>query len=281
MAQAPSGNQGSLMDRASQFFRGNQNNTGDRGTRQNNTQDNQRGNNNQNNNNNNQNQNDNQNNNRQQQQRDNNQNRDDLNNPENRQTPFDAYKGLWDTVDNSADVAPPFKLDDKLINGTAEKLNFLSDLPEDLQTELAEHFGEKMPAIEKLMNHIGRRAYATSLNHTTALTDKYLNVKGSFDQKGLGRSIKEHMALTGLDAHKAAQTHPIVKETLRMIGKQIAQKHPDASPDWIQEQSIKFFTEMHGALNPTPEATQVIEAKKPGGADFDWDGWTKDVNKAT
>ncbi len=264
MSQAP--NQGSMMQRATEFFRGNQQPNQDRGTRQNNTQSNQPQNNQQQNN---------QPANKNQQQNNNNQNQGDLNNPENRQTPFDAYKGLWDTVDNSAEQAPAFKLDDKLINGTAEKLDFLADLPEDLQEGFTSAFGENAQLVAKLFNHVGRKAYATSLNHTTALTDKYLNVKDTFSQKGLGKSIKEHMALTGLDAHEAAQKHPIVKETLRMIGKQIAQKHPDATPDWIQTQALKFFSEMHGALNPTPEATQQVEAKKPGGQEFDWGEWAK------
>lgn len=271
MAQAPNQSQ-NFLQRAQEYIRGNTQQQPQRGDRQNNNQSNQ-------NRNTQQNDNTQQNNqqpaNRQTQQNQNNNNQDGLNDPENRQTPFDAYKGLWDNVDNSAEQAPDFKLDDKLINGTADTLDFLRDLPEDLQQELSEHFGERMPAISKLMNHIGRRAYATALTHNTALTDKYMKVKDGFSQKGLGRSIKEHMALTGIASHEAAQKNPIIRETLQMIGSKLAKLHPDASPDWIRDKSFEFFKEVNNAMNPTPETTQKQEAVKPGGSDFDWETWGK------
>lgn len=264
MAQA----QPNFMQRAVEYVRGNQPQQGERGTRQNNTQQVQ---------NTQQQPQGSQPNNRQQQQQQNNQNIDDTNNPENRQTPFDAYKGLWDNPDTSAENAPDFKLDDKLINSTADQLDFLRDLPEDMQEGLQAAFGENSAVVAKILNHIGRKAYATSLNHTTALTDKYLKVKGTFDSKGRGREIREHMALTGINSHEAAQKHPIVKETLNMFAQRIARANPDASPQWIQDKALEFFKEMSGALFPnlSKEQTQQEEQKAPGGSDFDWDTWSK------
>lgn len=260
--------QGSFMQRAVEYVRGNTQNQQQRGTQQ--VNDRQQPNNQQQ-------QNNQQPNTRQQQQQQNNQNVDDIQNPENRQTPFDAYKGLWQDVDNSAESAPDFKLEDKLINTTADNLDFLRDLPEDLQEGLNTAFGENVGIVAKVLNHIGRKSYATSLTHSTALTDKYLKVKGNFDQKGLGRNIREHMALTGISSHEAAQKNPFVKETLQMIGQRLARQNPDASPDWIQTKALEFFKEMSGALFPAnqQQQQQEDERKAPGGEEFDWSSWSK------
>lgn len=268
MAQAnPNSNQqGNIMQRAMDYVRGNQPNNQDRGTRQNNTQ--QQANsggqgNNQ------------QNNNRQEQQQQNNQNNGDLNNPENRQTPFAAYEGLWDNVDTNGEQAPDFNLDSKVIDGTADRLDFMRDMPEDMQEGLTQAFGDNLPHIIKALNHLGRKAYATSVTHNTALTDKYLKVKDGFSQKGLGRSIKEQMVLTGIASHEAAQKNPVIREMLSMIGSKLARLHPDATPDWIRDKAFDFVKEVNGAMFPTPQDQQQQEAKQPGGADFDWNTWAK------
>jgi len=233
-------------------------------------QNNQQGNNNQQNN-------QSQNNNRQQQQTQNNQNQGDLNNPENRQTPFDAYKNLWDNADTSAENPPDFKLDDKLVNSTADSIDFMKDLPQDVQEGLQAAFGDNLGVVLKTLNHLGRRSYATSLNHGSLLTDKYLKVKGTFDQKGFGRNVKEHMALTGIASHEAAQKHPILRETLQMIGSKLARLHPDATPDWIRDKAFEFFKEANGALfaQPNQVQQQQEQAKAPGGSEFDWETWAK------
>jgi len=268
MAQAP--NQPGMMSRVMDAVRGNQQQNQNRGTQQTNNQQQ-----------NNQQQNNQQGNNRQQQQNQNNQNGNDTNNPENRQTPFDAYANLWKDADSASEVAPDFKVDEKLLNNTADSIDFTRDLPEDLQEGLTQAFGDNLPMLLKALNHIGRRSYATSLNHGSLLTDKYLKVKGTFDQKGFGRNVREHMALTGINSHEAAQKHPIVRETLQMIGQRLAKANPDASPDWIRDKAFEFFKEMGSALTPqnTQETQQQEEAKKPGGRDFDWDSWGKVPSK--
>lgn len=222
-----------------------------------------------------------QNNNRQQQQQQNNQNQNDLNNPENRQTPFDAYKNLWQNADTSAENPPDFKLDDKLVNTTADSIDFLKDLPKEMVEGLQTAFGDNYGVVADVLNHIGRRAYATSLNHGSLLTDKYLKVKGTFDQKGFGRNVKEHMALTGIASHEAAQKHPILRETLQMIGSKLARLHPDATPDWIRDKAFEFFKEANGALfaQPNQQQQQQEQRKAPGGDEFDWDAWAKQGKK--
>jgi hypothetical protein len=198
------------------------------------------------------------------------------NDPQTQQTPLDAYKGLWDNADANAEQAPKFEIDGKIIDSTAANMDFMHNLPADLQ-ETFESLGDQGPGFAKLLNHVGRKAYASAISHNSVLTGKYLDVKGQFDQKGLGRSIKQHMALTGIDSHKAAQGSPIVRENLRMIAQNLARLNPDATPEWIQEKSIKFFDEMANALNPKVQAAEQAQelSKQPGGMDFDFEAWMK------
>lgn len=225
----------------------------------------------------NQNQNQNQGNNRQQQQQQNNQNQNDSNNPENRQNVFDAYDGLWkDAPIKPEDKLPDFKVEDKLLNDTAGKLDFIGGLDEETMEGINTAFGENAKYIFAAINHAARKNYATSLSHGALLTDKYLKHKSGFDQKGLSKAIREHTTLSRVGSHKAAQNNPFVKETLQMIAQRLATKHPDATEEWIEQKTLEFFDNMNGALNPTEQETEADKQKKPGGQDFDWDNWLKE-----
>lgn len=191
--------------------------------------------------------------------------------------PLDAYAKLWENADDKADKAPAFNVDGKVINGRADALDFMYGLPDDLQQEVSEKFGDNAETLGKLLNHIGRRAYSTTLSDSMNLSDKYIDMRSKFEKSHLGQDVRKQMVMSTLDAHEAAKKHPIVRETLRMIGERVARLHPDASPQEVQEMSVKFFTDMNGAINPQPDNQQIQQdaAKAPGGEEFDWGGYLK------
>lgn len=224
-----------------------------------------------------QNQNQQQQNNNQQQQ---NQQQNGTNNPEQIQSPLDAYKGLFDNIPDNQEQAPQFDIDLKQINGVADSLDFTRSMPDDMRESIMETFGDKAQAVEALLNHIGRQAYATAIKHGSSLTGKYIDVRSGFDRKGLDKVVKDHMTLSGVDTLEVARKNPVVRENLRMIAQNLARKYPDATPQEIQDMSQKFFKDMATALTPENiQQQQELDRKKaPGGEDFDWEGWQKGTN---
>jgi hypothetical protein len=197
------------------------------------------------------------------------------NDPNTQKSPLDAYAKLWENIpDNEAEV-PRFNIAEDVINKSAGGLDFTRNLPDELREAVGTAFGEHAGTVEQLLNHIGRQIYATGIKHTSALTDKYLDVRKGFDQKGLGRTINEHMALTSIDGMEAAKKSPIVREHLKTIGQRLARQYPDATPSEIQDLTQKFFLEMAQAISPKNLQAQQEQdiARAPGGADFNWDDW--------
>lgn len=198
------------------------------------------------------------------------------NDPNTMQSPLDVYKNLWQNPENTNEQAPEFKIDQKVLDNATNSLDFTRNLPSELAEKL-QGLGEQGPIMLDLLNHVGRQAYANAIQHNSLLTGKFLDIKGKYDQKGLGRTIKEQLALTGIDTHKAAQNSPIVRENLRMIAQNLTRQYPDASPEWIQEKAVAFFTEMYTSMNPQNTQAQTAEQqrKAPGGEEFDWGNWMK------
>lgn len=222
----------------------------------------------------------------QQQQQQNNANPQNANNQQQQQNnetrqlpdnPLDAYAKLWENVDDKANKAPEFNVEDKVLNSRADSLDFMYGLPEDLANEIQEKFGDNAETLGKLLNHIGRRAYSTTMADGMKLSNTYINARHAHESKQLGGTVRNQLVKSTIDAHEAAKKHPIVRESLQIIGERIARQYPDATPQEVQEMSIKFFTDVNGVLNPQPSQQQSAEetAKSPGGEDFDWGGYLK------
>lgn len=199
------------------------------------------------------------------------------NDPNSMQNPMDVFKDLFAKADASAEKAPAFELPAETLNQAADSMDFTRGLPEELQQALVAA-GDQGKLFVQLAQHMSRQAYASALAHGSKLTGQYMDVRSQFDQKGLGKTVKEHLALSNIDSMLENTQSPVVKEHLRMIGQQLAQKYPDANPAWISQQAKAFFLEMAKAVQPdafgdkaTMEAQEA--AKAPGGVEFNWGDW--------
>jgi hypothetical protein len=189
--------------------------------------------------------------------------------------PMDIYKDIFKAQDPSkADVPPGFDLPGDAINKAAEGLSFTNSIPEELRASL-EGMGEQGKAIMAMFDHVGRQAYATSMAHMSNLTGKFVDNRSQYDRKGLGRSINEHLALNSVSSLAGENSNPVVKEGMRMIGKQISAQYPDATPEWVAQKSREFFMEMAKSTSPDQfkKDNAATEAQAPGGLDFNWSEW--------
>lgn len=173
------------------------------------------------------------------------------NDPESLANPIDVYKDLWSNPTQSVnDQAPQFKIAPDKIQQVTDQLDFSQNLPQELQDRIQS--GEQLTSADLIaaMNHVGRATYAKAVEHLSHLTGTYVDLHSKHSQKGLPSLIKQHLAQSKISNIPAVQNNPALHEHVREIGGRIAQRYPNASEDWIAEQTSKYFLDMAKSLNP-------------------------------
>lgn len=199
------------------------------------------------------------------------------NSPEALQDPVAMYADLWKESAPAAGNEPPkFTLNPDTVKKVTDSLDFTQNLPEEL--------AEKMTAGEQLspqdmmsmMNHVGRQAYARAMEHQSTLTGQFVNMHSEHSLKGLPNIIKGHLAQNRVRNHPAAQSNPVVQEHMELIASKLSAKYPNASEEWITEQTQDYFVNMARRLKPDAFAPTAEEQKQqaanPKGA-VDWDSF--------
>jgi len=196
----------------------------------------------------------------------------DPNNPDPNKSPanpLEMFGKMWETPNSSeVDTPPSFKLDPEKLKTLAGSLDFTQHVTPELQEKLKS--GDPQ-AMREALNGLGQSAYMKLMEHMPALTEAYVSAKSKHDQKGLGRSVKSTLTKQGLD--KLAAGNPLLKKQLDTIGEQLLGQFPDASPEWLAEQTPKYFVEIAKLLSPG-EFKEVADPAKPqpqpGESDYDW-----------
>lgn len=202
-------------------------------------------------------------------------------------TVMDAYKDLFKPleVDPKAPVAPKFVLDPKTIEKAAGSLDFASALPETVKTALAEG---KITAevFAEAINAVGRQGYTHAMSHMSGLTDQFVNMHTEYHKGNLGKETQRQLSLAKVRSLPSAKDNPIVKEHLEMVSARIQERNPDADPDWVTEQTQKYFEDMAKAINPELGVPKVGDPEFTGKADltlanenFDWDKYLTGEDK--
>lgn len=181
--------------------------------------------------------------------------------------PLDVYKNMFDTSKNAAeDVAPAFKLDDKVLNEVSEKLQFASGVNPELMRRAQ---GGDVNALIEMMNAVAQNAYKAAISHGTALTDTHLNTRAEYEKKTLGSKVKEQLISSRL-ADVPNANHPVVKAELARIASMLAKTNPDASPEQIRTEAVRYLNEVQAAMNPTAQSQQT---QKTAGEIDDWEAF--------
>lgn len=200
------------------------------------------------------------------------------NDPNTIQSPLDAYTDLFapSPKKEGEPEAPRFQLSPEAIQKAAGSMDFLSNLPPELAEALQSGQDVDFNTVMKLMNHVGRNAYTQTISHMSHLVDRFSDAKGKYDQSQLGTHIKGHLTRNTVENLPQAK-HPAIKEGLKVIAENLQRKHPDATPEWIAEQSYNYFVNIAQAIAPEKFGQQDQKANSRGGntgmADFDWDNW--------
>lgn len=195
--------------------------------------------------------------------------------------PLAAFSKIFDNPDESTVKKPPsFKLDPTVIKGAADSLNFSEALTPEILAKLKA--GDDSGYVE-LANALGRKIYSQSLEHSSALTDRFVSLRSEHDQSNLGRQMNSHLAKNSLES--IAASNPTAKKMLDFIADGIVRTNPDATPEFIAEQTPKFFLELAKLTNPDafdPEKNGASGGNGQGGnqknkgKDIDWNAWLTD-----
>lgn len=194
-----------------------------------------------------------------------------VNNPNNpaksSENPIDKYQKMFDNAVNDSDIqAPSFKLDPVIVADVSSKLDFTKGINPEL---LQKAQGGDASAIMELIKSVGSNAYRASLEHTTSLTDAYLNKRTEFDNKRLSKGVKEQLTSDALNSNPNFK-HPVIKAELNRIAKQMAAspEYVDASPKDIAEAAATYLTELHNAMNPADPSKTKEGKQKPDEVDY-------------
>lgn len=170
--------------------------------------------------------------------------------PNKLQGPEALYEKFFDDAAPTTEQAPKFDIDPKTMQSVTEQLDFASSLPPELQQKMAN--GETLTGQEMLqaMNHVGRQAYATAMNHGSKLTERFVGMHSEHSLKSVPKTVAERMVQSRIANNPNAQRHPVVRKQMEVIASQLLKTNPDASPEWIEEQTGEYFLNLARETNP-------------------------------
>lgn len=181
--------------------------------------------------------------------------------------PMDSYAKMFDNA-SKADAAPVLQLDDKTLSGVTDSLDFTTALPSDLRARIESGDGK---AMMEGLNLIARGAYKTSLQHSTALTDRFVEAREGHANKGFGSKVKNVMTSNEL-ANTSNFEHPVVRQQLTEVANRLQTQNPDASPQQIATMAKQYLIDLAGAINPQ----QPLAGGSSGApAPVNWDEYLK------
>lgn len=187
------------------------------------------------------------------------------------QDPLAAFAKIFDNVPNDGEKKPPsYKLSPEVLKQAADSLDFSDTIPKDFQDRLSKND----PTVwSDIVNGLGRKAYSHALEHNSILTDRFVDQRSQFDRSGYGKEVTKHVAKQSLKS--IAEKSPTTAKFLEGIQNELLDKNPDATPDWLEEQSRKAIMSMAGIISPEDfvEHQKQTKQKEAAGGDTDWDNY--------
>ncbi len=182
--------------------------------------------------------------------------------------PLDAYKEMFDNAAKNSDIqAPSFKLDSETLNKVSSNMDFTKGIPEELMQKA---LGGDAGALLKVLQSASQNSYKAALEHTTALTDTFINQRGEYESKKVNDNVRRELTTQSL-SDTPNFDHPVVRAELTRVAQQFAAANPEASPKQIADQAKKYISDLQNALSPSsPTASKQQSAK-----DTDWDTYFK------
>lgn len=179
--------------------------------------------------------------------------------------PMDIYAEMFKKSEAVTTEGPPaFSLDPATLSDVSSKMDFMRGIPPDLLTKAQ---GGDAGALIELIQISNRNAYAAALDHSTKLTDTHLTRRGEYDKTAVKSSVKSSL----LDQAIATQPNlqnKVVRQEIARIAETFAKSSPDASPQEIVEQAVRYFNDIHEAVSP-----QTKKNTQSAGQVQDWESF--------
>lgn len=183
--------------------------------------------------------------------------------PETQINPLDAYAKMFENAAKSSDIqAPSFKLDPKVLSEVSSSMDFTKSVPQDMIEKALQGDAK---ALMNVIQSVGRAAYSASLEHTTALTDKYLSQRADYEAQKLNTGVRQQLMSNELSSAPNFD-HPVIRAELTRVANQFAAANPDASPQEIAKAAQKYIMDLSSALNPPTNKKQ--SSKESEGIDW-------------
>lgn len=184
-------------------------------------------------------------------------------------SPLDSFLNLLDNsnASNQADPPPTLSFSPEALTEISSKMSFTSNLPPELSQALSQ-MGDQGKAILSIMEHVGRQAYMSALQHNSAIVDKFVGMRSDYDTKRLSGAVRKEMVNNSLKSSNTAD-HPVLLAFKSMVAEQLQAKNPDATPDWINQQTQSFLT----ALSEASIGNASGATDNKAASDVNWDDW--------
>ena len=176
---------------------------------------------------------------------------------------LEQFAKLWEpnTVDpNAPKQTNFFDMDPKKLQETAGKMDFTKMVnPEHFQ-KIAAGGEEAGKAFQMAMKELGSGMYAQNMLTMTKVVEAALNDQSEKMNKQFGDQLKLHTVGEGLGSKNHAFNNPAVRPFVESIKKQLAEKHPSATPQELTDMAENYFTAAAGAFG-----TKKVDETKGAG----------------
>lgn len=148
------------------------------------------------------------------------------------------YENMWEQQKPPDPVSLAATLTPDKLQALAEGQRFSQVLP----PEMLE--GVNPQALDAL----GQAVYKATMQHQSTLVDSLVTERLKASEADIAKRVKQEMvkAETRRNVELPKEAEPVVN----MVSAQLAQTHPNASPEWIAEQSRAYFLNVARQVNP-------------------------------
>jgi len=168
-------------------------------------------------------------------------------------------------IDPAAKVDNPeaqgLQLTDEVLDKVIPSIDFSQGLSPEVQQKIAAGDGN---AILEAIKQAGAVAYKTAMQHNSALVNANLDARFKALEPTIQKSVNSNLTSNALASLPNA-SNPVVKAELDRVAQQLRTKYPEASNQWIAEQTNTYLLELGKQLTPEVEPPK---SKLPESVDF-------------
>lgn len=178
--------------------------------------------------------------------------------------PLDSFMSLWDNTNQQQQEAPPsFNLNPEEVKKISSSMRFTDGIS---QEQFQQAMSGDQQAFFAMMDHVGRQAYATALQHGGALTDRFVGARSEYENKKVPSQVKKELVSANLQSAVNVQ-HPVIRKELTRIAEAMHSQNPDASPAEIAQAAVDYFSQISQAMTGQQQQEQQSKGDQP----VDWD----------